>query len=80
VPSKTTRHCTLCGQEMPEFGPCGCGKRVTKDVTIPRSKLREWRRGLLVAGDNCTTCGTNGLGQHHACEILEEIEGYLNGG
>lgn len=73
MPSKTTRHCTLCGQEMPEFGPCGCGKRVTKDVTIPRSKLREWRRGLL--------CYDNmGIFRHHAQEIIKEIEGYLNGG
>ena len=60
--------CSLCGQELPEDEPCGCGKRVIEMVSIPKKKLREWRRGLMTFGDLLAT---------HAEEIRAEIEGYL---
>lgn len=70
-------HCTLCGQELPQDGnPCGCGKRIIETVTIPKSKLREWRRGLSCVYNDVRA---SSLSIQHAAEITQEIEGYLNG-
>lgn len=65
--------CTLCGQRIEDGQPCGCGARPLKpaSVSIPKSKLREWRRGLM------TMDTAHPLGQAHANEIIQEIEGYL---
>jgi len=78
--------CLLCGQRYPvDTGPCGCGKRVIEMVSIPKSKLREWRRGLMALEDfSAQVDGEDeaegrpptGL-NHHAREIRAEIEGYL---
>jgi len=63
--------CTLCGQRIEDGEPCGCGARPLKpaSVSIPKSKLREWKRGLMDTA--------HPLGQAHANEIIKEIEDYL---
>jgi hypothetical protein len=65
--------CTLCGQRIEDGEPCGCGARPLKpaSVSIPKSKLREWKRGLM------TMDTAHPLGQAHANEIIKEIEDYL---
>lgn len=73
IPTPGHIRCYLCGQVYPQDERCGCGKSIIENVSIPKSKLREWRRGLTCCVDH------RGLGSIHASEIIEEIESYLNG-
>lgn len=71
--------CCLCGQVYPtDSGPCGCGHTRTVFARIPKTRLREWRRGLMTidGGERITTLLTP-LMLQHAREIRAEIEDYL---